>query len=753
MHRSGTSLAASLIQALGVQLPGHLIKGDIANPTGYFESSDIVDAQEELLKQLGYWWPTERASRGMPATVVAEPSYRSYVAWLAQYLPTLMVDGVTQIAIKDPRTTLLLPAWREVADQLGIGIKVLVCLRDPRDVCWSLVTRDGSSVGMSWSRAQRLWLEHYSALISNLSNLHAKVVLYEDWLERSTAEIQIRSVAKFLGCEVDSSKISNALQRIVPELNHGGIDRLPSVHGSLRALHHRLARSQDQTSAWVTQARRSRLSLKLGQRLQALRERLHVAFLQVPFGHCLLGHVLDRDYLFKQLGSRSLRSYFESFPLCDDLRPHPLISPAHINQERLDRGLPLIKTAGELFLFLLYPDLLPLDPHPWFSCHYYQKETNTDGVLCRHPVIDYLNLSQERRSFVNTHPGINHIWLRALGARVPEPWLMDSIPASVRSLHPGLVMDNPIRVLGSPEDGEKQLVANETYWRNLAAAFLPSNSSEPDEPLEWIQQQPRCNGIGLIDEPLASGFSCWWLSGDWEAPLMSSVCGADSKDSRCFSSPEMLFQAIKDRSFSQTHLPLIALTEPLFELLHAEPQVSLVDVAVLNLMWPRPSQRSAWLHQIIQCKTIIEFRSPVRAYLRGLGMDASWQRSHVSRNPQPQQSEMSTRNLLLSLSSGSSERQLSQYVELLNPSSYAAYLRLDQLFQAFGEDFYGPSSWLVRHAEVFSRWYLLEHSGKYSDTKQHALLSWIQYHNIDACLIDSGASPNWMHDLCRPRTL
>jgi len=48
MHRSGTSLAASIIRELGVKVPGELIKADSANLAGYFENQTIVNAQENL---------------------------------------------------------------------------------------------------------------------------------------------------------------------------------------------------------------------------------------------------------------------------------------------------------------------------------------------------------------------------------------------------------------------------------------------------------------------------------------------------------------------------------------------------------------------------------------------------------------------------------------------------------------------------------------------------------------------------------
>ena len=66
MHRSGTSLLGSILEALGVAMPGPLMPGDHHNPGGYFERSDITALQEELLIDLQRWWPSERGTQPLP---------------------------------------------------------------------------------------------------------------------------------------------------------------------------------------------------------------------------------------------------------------------------------------------------------------------------------------------------------------------------------------------------------------------------------------------------------------------------------------------------------------------------------------------------------------------------------------------------------------------------------------------------------------------------------------------------------------
>ena len=52
MHRSGTSLVANLLTALGVDLGGNLLAADEHNESGYWEQKEINQIQERLLRQL-----------------------------------------------------------------------------------------------------------------------------------------------------------------------------------------------------------------------------------------------------------------------------------------------------------------------------------------------------------------------------------------------------------------------------------------------------------------------------------------------------------------------------------------------------------------------------------------------------------------------------------------------------------------------------------------------------------------------------
>ena len=51
MHRSGTSIVASLLSALGVDIGQRLLPPDKGNPRGYFEDIDFLEFQRRVLSE------------------------------------------------------------------------------------------------------------------------------------------------------------------------------------------------------------------------------------------------------------------------------------------------------------------------------------------------------------------------------------------------------------------------------------------------------------------------------------------------------------------------------------------------------------------------------------------------------------------------------------------------------------------------------------------------------------------------------
>ncbi len=169
MHRSGTSLVAELVSALGVYPGGRdqLTPPDIFNPTGYWEHSEAVTIDGEILQELGGSWSDVA---GVNVARLSGPVRDAFAKRLRGVIGSLTDRGV--FLIKDPRMSIVFPLWREVL----ANPVVIIVWRDPIAVARSLARRDKRPLVLSLA----LW-EHYNrTLLHDSAGLPRILVSYEE---------------------------------------------------------------------------------------------------------------------------------------------------------------------------------------------------------------------------------------------------------------------------------------------------------------------------------------------------------------------------------------------------------------------------------------------------------------------------------------------------------------------------------------------------------------------------------------------
>ena len=246
MHRSGTSLLGSLLPALGVPMPGELIAADTHNPEGYYERADITALQEQLLIDLGRWWPSPAGADPLPAGWLDHPATGAAASQLKLLLAAELQRQAAPWAIKDPRTSLLLPLWRRVAAELQLPLKLVLSVRDPAEVMVSLLQRDAGAAGMTARRAQQLWWHHNRQLLLDAETLPLLVLEYGAWFEPRRRRQQLEQLSRFcLGQPATAARRSAAASLIRPGHRRSRRRRrdLPQpLHPWLLRLYGRLAR-------------------------------------------------------------------------------------------------------------------------------------------------------------------------------------------------------------------------------------------------------------------------------------------------------------------------------------------------------------------------------------------------------------------------------------------------------------------------------------------------------------------------------
>jgi hypothetical protein len=184
MHRSGTSALTRVLSLLGAALPKDLMPPHEDNRSGYWESQRIARFNNSLLQSAGLRWDSD-------APLTAE-WLGDKVAQVEQYdeARSLLAGEFCEeplFVFKDPRLCRMFPFWEKILASEGIAIRVVLCLRDPREVAASLAARfDNTTLHpaaiAAQSRTHLLWLRHVLEAEKATRHLPRIAVDYADLL-------------------------------------------------------------------------------------------------------------------------------------------------------------------------------------------------------------------------------------------------------------------------------------------------------------------------------------------------------------------------------------------------------------------------------------------------------------------------------------------------------------------------------------------------------------------------------------------
>ena len=151
MHRSGSSLTASLLQSAGLHIGRQLLGSDSVNIKGHFENIDFYEFHKAVLRSqaiIDHGWTLQEKINvedrfvEQAKEIVAKNSLSSVWGW------------------KEPRTTLFLDFWSELLPEA----KFLLIYRSPWEVVDSLYRRGDHTFQDQPEFALKVWY-HYNRII------------------------------------------------------------------------------------------------------------------------------------------------------------------------------------------------------------------------------------------------------------------------------------------------------------------------------------------------------------------------------------------------------------------------------------------------------------------------------------------------------------------------------------------------------------------------------------------------------------
>jgi glycosyltransferase involved in cell wall biosynthesis len=213
MHRSGTSVLAGTLKILGVSFGDKLIAPGGDNVRGYFEHSDFLHLNRDFLVSFGL------DGDGRYGELPADWLFDARTVAFKENIKAIIQDQFSDtyiFGLKDPRVSILLPAYLEVLKELGVEIRVVVSVRNVAEVVASLAKRNEMAVYDS----VRAYAYFYRVIDQYTKDIPTIRVSYHDLLRHTQDVVNqlIRSVHYSLRPYVDVADQLAAF--IEPTLKH-----------------------------------------------------------------------------------------------------------------------------------------------------------------------------------------------------------------------------------------------------------------------------------------------------------------------------------------------------------------------------------------------------------------------------------------------------------------------------------------------------------------------------------------------------
>ena len=210
MHRSGTSLLASFLQALGVNIGENLYEADAFNVRGYFEDVDFLEFQRGVLQKCcrsddgGWidwgWTENESLNRQMFDDYLED----------AKKLIASRNECLSFWGWKDPRTSLMLDFWQGLLPDA----RYLLVYRFPWDVADSILRLNADIFNEHPDYPLRAWAFYNRNILDFYNRFSERCILVNINSLLEAPEVLIKLLETKLGLKITGYTDSQKLREL-----------------------------------------------------------------------------------------------------------------------------------------------------------------------------------------------------------------------------------------------------------------------------------------------------------------------------------------------------------------------------------------------------------------------------------------------------------------------------------------------------------------------------------------------------------
>jgi hypothetical protein len=191
MHRSGTSIVGGLMNKMGLETGGPLIRPNFDNEKGFFERIDVVIQNDEIMKtqRIHYSYRTAHYNslEGIKTILLSlspQATEPNFFRDGSRALSFLNNPASMPWMLKDPRLCITLRTWLPFLSSLPA---VLFTYRNPMDVALSMNTRETEHFPIG--RGLKLWYIYNKRAIQQSHDLCRVVTSHRKMMSQPSVEL------------------------------------------------------------------------------------------------------------------------------------------------------------------------------------------------------------------------------------------------------------------------------------------------------------------------------------------------------------------------------------------------------------------------------------------------------------------------------------------------------------------------------------------------------------------------------------
>lgn len=217
MHRCGTSVLSHVMHLLGCDMADERDTASPKNPYGFWERPDLVAIHDEILAVIGRSVGSAEHILPFPTGWWRRKDIQTLKRQLTEAVDAHVRSSSDLWGFKDPRTSRMLPLWREITRALDLEPIYIHAIRSPLSAARSMSLKNPKARPLSIAQSELMWLAYNYDIVRHAPNEAMLCVDYDEWfIDPEAVALKIQRHFELPNI-YDDAGLSEMLQQVISE--------------------------------------------------------------------------------------------------------------------------------------------------------------------------------------------------------------------------------------------------------------------------------------------------------------------------------------------------------------------------------------------------------------------------------------------------------------------------------------------------------------------------------------------------------